>query len=146
MPPDQLPAIVQPTALTNRTDTYIVPALVTAVGDQASWRYVEFFTANIRNPHTRRAYARGCSRFFAWCELRGLSLACIRPFDVAAWIEAGIGGCMQHTTIGGDTAAVERAGDFLALSRGKRNGSRVSSAMAGEAVSDTAVIGYDTHC
>ena len=64
-----------------------MPALVAAVGDQASWRYVEFFTANIRNPHTRRAYARACSRFFAWCETRGLSLTSIRPFDVAAWIE-----------------------------------------------------------
>jgi site-specific recombinase XerD len=64
-----------------------VPALIATVGDQASWRYVEFFTANIRNPHTRRAYARACSRFFAWCETRGLSLTSIRPFDVAAWIE-----------------------------------------------------------
>jgi len=24
----------------------------------ASYRFFEFFTANIRNPHTRRAYAR----------------------------------------------------------------------------------------
>jgi hypothetical protein len=43
-----------------------VPALITdAGGDQAGWRYVEFFTANINNDHTRRAYARACSRFFA---------------------------------------------------------------------------------
>jgi hypothetical protein len=27
-----------------------------AAGDQASWRYLEFFTANINNDHTRRAY------------------------------------------------------------------------------------------
>jgi hypothetical protein len=25
-------------------------------------------------------------RFFAWCEQRGLTLAAIRPFDVAAWV------------------------------------------------------------
>src|SRR6516165_6802717 len=37
--------------------------------------------------HTRRAYARACSRFFAWCENRGLSLTTIRPFDVAAWVK-----------------------------------------------------------
>jgi hypothetical protein len=43
----------------------VVPALIADIGDDASWRYVEFFTANIRNPHTRRAYARACSRFFA---------------------------------------------------------------------------------
>jgi hypothetical protein len=36
----------------------IVPALIAGAGDAAGWRYVEFFTANIRNPHTRRAYAR----------------------------------------------------------------------------------------
>jgi hypothetical protein len=44
-----------------------VPLLITDLGDQAAWRYVEFFTANIRNPNTRRAYARACVRFFGWC-------------------------------------------------------------------------------
>jgi len=67
--------------------THVVPALVTTLGDAAAWHYVEFFTANIRNPHTRRAYARACSQFFAWCEERGLTLTTIRPFDVAAGVE-----------------------------------------------------------
>ena len=93
MPPpdDQLPAIIEPPrppTIAPPADTYIVPALITdAGGDQAGWRYVEFFTANINNDHTRRAYARACSRFFAWCENRGLSLTTIRPFDVAAWVK-----------------------------------------------------------
>jgi hypothetical protein len=52
-----------------------------------AWRYVEFFTANVRNPNTRRAYARACPRFFAWCEDRGLTLTTIRPHDVATYIE-----------------------------------------------------------
>ena len=65
----------------------VVPALIAALGDAASWRFIEFFTANIRNPHTRRAYARACGRFFDWCDARGLTLAAIRPFDVAAWVE-----------------------------------------------------------
>ena len=86
-PTDQLPAIIPPGALATPADTSIVPALIADAGEQAGWRYVEFFTANIRNPHTRRAYARACSRFFAWCEDRGLTLATIRPFDVAAWVE-----------------------------------------------------------
>jgi site-specific recombinase XerD len=64
-----------------------VPALIADLGEQAGWRYVEFFTANIRNTHTRRAYARACSRFFPWCERRGLRLAAIRPHDVATYIE-----------------------------------------------------------
>jgi site-specific recombinase XerD len=84
---DQLPAIISPAALTTPADTYIVPALIADVGEQASWRYVEFFTANINNDHTRRAYARACARFFAWCEDRGLTLTAIRPFDVAAWVK-----------------------------------------------------------
>jgi hypothetical protein len=32
-----------------------VPALVTAAGERARIRFLEFFGANIRNPHTRRA-------------------------------------------------------------------------------------------
>ena len=64
-----------------------MPALIADAGDAAGWRYVEFFTANIRNPHTRRAYARACGRFFAWCEDRGLTLLAIRSHDVAAWVE-----------------------------------------------------------
>ena len=64
-----------------------MPALIADCVEQAAWRYVDFFAANIRNPHTRRAYARACARFFAWCEDRGLTLAAIRPFDVAAFVE-----------------------------------------------------------
>src|SRR6202045_296281 len=86
-PPDQLPAIIAPGALTPMPDTRLALALIAAAGEQAGWRYVEFFTANIRNPPTRRAYARACSRFFAWCEDRGQTLASIRPFDVATYIE-----------------------------------------------------------
>jgi hypothetical protein len=33
-----------------------LPALVTATGDRAERRFLEFFAAAIRNPHTRRAY------------------------------------------------------------------------------------------
>jgi hypothetical protein len=32
--------------------------------DQTARRYVEFFTAHIRNPNTRRTYACACDRFF----------------------------------------------------------------------------------
>ena len=64
-----------------------MPALVADLGEPAGWRYVEFFTANIRNPHTRRAYARACARFFVWCEERGLTLTTIRPLRRGAWIE-----------------------------------------------------------
>jgi site-specific recombinase XerD len=85
---DQLPAIIRATAISAaKPDNHVVPVLVADMGEHASWRYVEFFTANLRNPNTRRAYARASSRFFAWCENRGLTLATIRPYDVAAWLE-----------------------------------------------------------
>jgi site-specific recombinase XerD len=84
---DQVPALIEAGQLATPDATTIVPALIANAGDHAGWRYVEFFTANIRNPHTRRAYARACGSFFAWCEERGLTLPTIRPFDVAAWID-----------------------------------------------------------
>ncbi len=86
-PPDQLPAIIEPGALTTLTDSRLVPALIADAGEPAAWRYIEFFTANIRNSNTRRAYARACGQFFARCEDRGLTLTTIRPFDVATYIE-----------------------------------------------------------
>jgi hypothetical protein len=79
-PDTQLPAtIAQAEITTDPRPLNVVPALISNLGDEAAWRYVEFFTANIRNPHTRRAYARACSQFFVWCEQRGLTLAAIRP-------------------------------------------------------------------
>jgi len=66
----------------------VVPALIADAGERAAWRYVEFFTANIRNSNTRRAYVRACARFLAWCDRRGLTLATIRAHDVGAYVEA----------------------------------------------------------
>lgn len=51
-------------------------------------RVFEFFTVNIRNPNTRKAYAKSAAEFAAWCESRGLDqLRCVEPFHVAAYIE-----------------------------------------------------------
>ena len=84
----QLPATITSAEVTADQRTLnVVPALIADLGDEAAWRYVEFFTANIRNPNTRRAYARACNRFFAWCEDRGLTPAAIRPHDVATYVE-----------------------------------------------------------
>ena len=54
----------------------------------AARRTLEFFAANIRNPNTRKAYARAVSEFSAWCDGHGLrELAGIEPVHVAAYIE-----------------------------------------------------------
>jgi site-specific recombinase XerD len=85
--PANLPAPRPAAAVATTQDPHVVPVLIAHAGDQAGWRYVEFFAANIRNPNTRRAYARACARFFAWAEARGLALDTIRPVHVAAWVE-----------------------------------------------------------
>ncbi|ASW04439.1 tyrosine-type recombinase/integrase [Paraburkholderia aromaticivorans] len=65
-----------------------VPALVNAAGDRAGIRFVEFFASAIRNPHTRRAYARAASDFLMWCAGAGVSsITAVQPLHVAAWIE-----------------------------------------------------------
>ena len=78
-----------PAAASMRSGGGFVPALITAAGERASMRFLEFFAANIRNPHTRRAYYRAAEEFLAWCGNTGLSsITTIEPVHVAAWIEA----------------------------------------------------------
>jgi len=51
-------------------------------------RFMGFFTAHIRNPHTRRAYYRAVCAFSRWCEERGIqALAAVKPMHVATYIE-----------------------------------------------------------
>ena len=45
------------------TVTNALPALVSHAGERAGMRFLEFFTANIRNLNTRRAYARATQEF-----------------------------------------------------------------------------------
>jgi hypothetical protein len=52
---------------------------------RAELRFLEFFAANIRNPHTGRAYSRAAADFVAWCEGVGVqSIAAVQPLHVAA--------------------------------------------------------------
>ena len=58
-------------------------ALMPAAGERASMRFLEFFAANIRNPYTRRAYARAADEFLAWCSSAGVpSIAAVQPVHV----------------------------------------------------------------
>jgi site-specific recombinase XerD len=92
----------------------LVPAMIAAGGEQASWRYIEFFTANIRNKNTRRAYARACARFFAWCESRHLVLTAIRPFDVGAYVEM-LQGDGAAPSVKQELAAIRMLFDWLVV-------------------------------
>jgi site-specific recombinase XerD len=89
--PEKFPALVSPTTAmaftTPLPEDALIPSMIADAGESAAWRYVDFFTSNIRNPNTRRAYARACQTFFTWCEDHGLTLTMIRPYDVATYIE-----------------------------------------------------------
>ena len=53
-----------------------------------SEQFYGFFTVNIRNKNTRRAYYKAACRFSEWCEDRGLrELAEVKPPHVAAYVE-----------------------------------------------------------
>ena len=65
-----------------------VPALIAREGDRAAWRFIEFFTANIRNLNTRCAYGHAVGDFFHWCETRRVrDIAHVSPTLVAAYVE-----------------------------------------------------------
>jgi site-specific recombinase XerD len=65
----------------------LVPRPVADVGPRARRRFVEFFTAGIRNRSTRSAYVQAVGRFFDWCERRQFALDAIEPVVVAAYVE-----------------------------------------------------------
>ena len=92
-----------------------LPALVAAAGERAGTRFPEFFASTIRNPHTRRAYARAVSDFLAWCQEHGVpSIAAVQPLHVAAWIE---GQTQTHAapTVKQWLAAIRHLFDWLVM-------------------------------
>src|SRR5271154_1231915 len=65
-----------------------LPARLFAPTPRAARRVVEFFTAQINNDHTRKAYLNAARRFAVWCEAHGLhELADVQPFHVAAFVK-----------------------------------------------------------
>src|SRR5689334_15800378 len=65
-----------------------LPEVIAAAGEQAAWRFIEFFTATIRNKNTRAAYAQAVTQFFTWCEARRIhQLDQIRPVIIAGYVE-----------------------------------------------------------
>ena len=64
-----------------------LPTLIRNAGENAERRFLEFFTAHIRNPGTRQVYAHAVGRFSQWCERYGVSLEQVTPFIVAGYVE-----------------------------------------------------------
>ncbi len=91
----------------------MVPSLILDSGKKAWQRYIEFFTAHIRNKNTRAAYAHAVSRFCRWCEKRGVrDLGQVSPFVVAAYIEE-LTGNFSAPTVKQTLAAIRMLFDFL---------------------------------
>ena len=105
----QMPQEMTPVAV----DAELVPALVAGAGPRAAMRFVEFFTAHIRNPHTRRAYHRAVRGFYAWCDQQGLQdLERILPIHIAAYVEV-LQQEQSKPTVKQHLAAIRRLFDWL---------------------------------
>jgi site-specific recombinase XerD len=89
-----------------------VPALFADAGERAAYRFVEFFTATIRNPNTRKAYAHAVRRFAGWCEAQDFRLEELTPVHVAAYIEQ-LGQELDKPSVKQHLAALRMLFDFL---------------------------------
>lgn len=64
-----------------------VPRLIVEAGTAAEFAWSEYFSATIRNSHTRRAYQRAVTRFLRWVEPFDVSLDRVTPSLVARFID-----------------------------------------------------------
>src|SRR5258708_16604685 len=76
---ENLPAVVGATT--------VVPAFIADGGERAGYAFVDFFTAQIRTPNTRPAYATAVRAFCAWCDVQLLSLGTLRTHHAAAYVD-----------------------------------------------------------
>jgi integrase/recombinase XerD len=104
-------ALTPPPALV-RAGLESLPAIIRARGERASRRFIEFFTANIRNRNTRAAYARAVKQFLDWCEERRLELHDIDALTVAAYIEQ-LGQRTAKPTVKQHLAAIKQLFAYL---------------------------------
>jgi integrase/recombinase XerD len=76
------------TALVVLPSASLIPTRLFAPTPKAARRVLEFFTAQINNDHTRKAYLNAARRFAKWCEAHDLDeLAQVQPFHVAAFVK-----------------------------------------------------------
>jgi site-specific recombinase XerD len=91
----------------------MLPPLIAREGNRAALRFLEFFTANIRNPNTPAAYGRAAGAFLRWCEGQGItSLAVVLPVHVAAYIEQ-LQGKLAAPTVKQHLACIRMMFDWL---------------------------------
>jgi integrase/recombinase XerD len=91
-----------------------VPAVIADAGTAAAKRFIEFFTANIRNRNTREAYAHAVGLFLEWCQTQRLGLKDLEPFLIAAYIER-LMTARSAPTVKQHLAAIRMLLDWLVL-------------------------------
>lgn len=103
------------TELTLSPSSDAAPAALFAPTPKAQRRVVEFFTTQISNDHTRKAYLNAARRFSAWCEGRGIrQLADVQPVHVAAFLKE-LQGEVSAPTVKQHLAALRMLFDWLVL-------------------------------
>jgi site-specific recombinase XerD len=91
----------------------LLPPALFAPTPKAAKRVLEFFTAQVNNDHTRKAYLNATRRFAAWCQTHGLhELAAVQPFHVAAFVKE-MQGQFTPPTVKQHLAALRMLFDWL---------------------------------
>jgi site-specific recombinase XerD len=75
---------------------------------------LEFFAAQIRNPHTRAAYGRAVRDFANWCEVHRITLEQVEPVLIAAYVEH-LGQRGSKPTVKQHLAAIRMLFDWLVI-------------------------------
>jgi site-specific recombinase XerD len=93
--------------------TNLILAPLFAPTPKAARRVLEFFTAQVNNDHTRKAYLNATRRFGAWCEDNGLhELATVQPVHIAAFVKE-LQGKFTPPTVKQHLAALRMLFDWL---------------------------------
>ena len=94
----------------------VIPPLIAGAGKRASRRFVEFFTAHIRNKNTREAYGRAINAFLAWCgDEAGMALDMIEPVVVGAYVEKLLKDGLSKPTVKQHLAAIRMLFDWMVM-------------------------------
>src|SRR5580658_7364683 len=89
------------------------PAPLFTPTPKAATRVLEFFTAQINNDHTRKAYLNATRRFARWCDAKGIrQLADVQPIHVASFIKE-LQGEFSPPTVKQHLAALRMLFDWL---------------------------------
>jgi integrase/recombinase XerD len=103
--------------LLERAGLDTLPTAIAAQGERAGLRFIEFFTATIRNRNTRMAYARAVKRFFDWCDEHHLGLEDIEPIAISAYLIRSTSSSKMSSVVRSYSLVVRKVTHFKLESR-----------------------------